>query len=168
MGNPRIKMATVRTHLTALPLILSCIALSGLQERAYADTTGASASLYQRLGGKQSIEVIVSEFVDMTMRDSRIRINSRSNQYMSHCDPKAVKARLSAIICEEVGGPCRATEAKAAMRKSMSSLDFSEADWRAMHEDFLAALSKYKVPQSDQTELDQILDHARQHSVNSD
>jgi len=161
-------MATVRTHLKALPLILSCLALSGLQAKAYADTASASATLYQRLGGKQSIEMIVGEFVDMTMRDSRIRINSRSNQYMSHCDPKTVKAQLSVIICEEAGGPCRASEAKVAMRKSMSALDFSEADWRAMHEDFLAALSKYKVSQTDQAELDQILDHARQHSVNSD
>lgn len=156
-------MTSARTYFKALPLVLSCFAFGGLQAKAYADT-----SLYQRLGGKQSIEMIVSEFVDMTMRDSRIRINSRSNQYMSHCDPKTVKARLSAIICEEVGGPCRAGEAKAEMRKSMSALDFSEADWKAMREDFLAALNKYKVAEPDQTTLDQILDRARQRSVSAD
>jgi hypothetical protein len=146
----------------AAPLMMICAALSGLQG-AY-----ASMSLYQRLGGKQPIEAIVGEFVDMTMKDTRLRINARSDKYMSQCDPKAMKARLSEILCEEAGGPCHATEAKAEMRKSMSALDFDESDWKEMREDFLATLTKYKVSQPDQTELDQILDHARQHSVSAD
>jgi hemoglobin len=156
-------MAGVRSCFKALPLFLYCTALGGLQSHAYADT-----SLYQRLGGKQPIETIVSEFVDITMKDARIRINARSNKYMSQCDPKVVKARLSAILCEETGGPCRAAEEKSEMRKSMSSLDFSESDWKAMHEDFLATLTKFRVSEPDQTELDSLLDHARQHSVSSD
>lgn len=156
-------MASVRISLRSSLMVLSCAFIGGLLGSARADI-----SLYQRLGGRQSINVIVSDFVDMTMKDARIRINHNSNEYMNHCDPKVIKARLSAIICEETGGPCHASEARAEMRKSMSALDFGESDWKAMREDFLAALNKFKVAPADQLELDQILDRARQHSVRSD
>jgi hemoglobin len=125
-------------------------------------------SLYQRLGGRQTIHAIVSDFVDITLRDSRIRKNARSNNYMKKCDAKAIKERLLTIVCEESGGPCKAASQRAAMNRSIASLDFTASDWDAMVDDFSAVLMKFHVGPGEQTELHDILSRARAQVVHED
>jgi hemoglobin len=121
----------------------------------------AGESLYERLGGRQTINAIVSDFVDMTLADTRVRMNSNANGYMKSCKSDKIKERLDQIVCEESGGPCEAAAAHAEMAKTMTQMALTPSDWDAMAADFSAALTKFKVPEPEQAELRQILERAR-------
>jgi truncated hemoglobin YjbI len=130
-----------------------------------AKTSCAEDTLYQRLGGRATIKTIVSDFVDMTRKDARIRMNSSCKVSMDSCKPEEVKNNLTMIVCQESGGPCDASQAKASMAKLVSKMELTEGEWAAMHDDFSAALIKFKLTQEEQFELHQILFKAHDKSV---
>jgi truncated hemoglobin YjbI len=122
-------------------------------------------TLYKRLGGRETIKAIVSDFVDMTRKDARIRMNTSCKISMDTCKPEEVKSNLTMIVCEESGGPCNALAAKAAMAKLVGKMEFTEGEWAAMRDDFSAALIKFKLDKEEQLELHQILFKAHDKSV---
>jgi hemoglobin len=140
--------------------LLLSLALFGAQNSSLADET-----LYQRLGGRETIKAIVSDFVDMTRKDARIRMNSSCKVSMDNCKPEEVKTNLTTIVCQESGGPCNALLAKVAMQKLVGKMEFTEGEWAAMRDDFSAALIKFKLTQEEQLELHQILFKAHDKSV---
>jgi hemoglobin len=123
------------------------LVFSGIMVGAAGATSARAVedSLYKRLGGRETIRAIVSDFVDMTRKDARIRMNTSCKISMDTCKPEEVKANLTTIVCQESGGPCNAATAKAAMAKLVSKMEFSEGEWSAMRDDFSAALILFKA-----------------------
>jgi hemoglobin len=140
--------------------LLVSFAFYGINSLHAADDT-----LYKRLGGRETIKAIVSDFVDMTRKDARIRMNTSCKVSMDNCKPEEVKSNLTTIVCEESGGPCNALVAKVAMQKLVGKMEFTEGEWAAMRDDFSAALIKFKLDKEEQLELHQILFKAHDKSV---
>lgn len=125
----------------ALGLIMSGVACSTVESQA----GKATASLYDRLGGKPAITAVLDEFVGNVAEDQRI--NSR----FATTDIPKLKGHLVDQVCGATGGPCTYTGRD--MKSTHAGMRISNADFTAMVEDLVAALDTFKVPQPEQKEL---------------
>jgi truncated hemoglobin YjbI len=107
-------------------------------------------TLYVRLGGKKAITAVVDEFVTNVAGDTRI------NKFFEKtvADPKraeALKGHLVDQICEASGGPCKYKGLD--MVTAHKGMNLSDADFGALVEDLVKALDKFKVGETEKTEL---------------
>jgi hemoglobin len=141
-----------RAASSAAPLLLvlmvsACGATSGEtkgETKAVVDPA-AGASLYDRLGGKPAITVVVDDFVGNVVSDDAIKTRFRDT------DAVAFKAKLVDQICEATGGPCKYTGKN--MKESHAGMKISDAEFTALVNDLKKALDKNKVGEREQTEL---------------
>lgn len=108
-------------------------------------TTAAERSLYERLGGKDSISAVVDDFVANVAADARI------NARFAKTDIPHLKQMLVDQICQATGGPCTYTGKN--MRDAHRGMNITEAEFNALVEDLTRSLDKFKVPQREKTEL---------------
>lgn len=105
----------------------------------------ATASLYERLGGKPAITAVVDEFVGNVAKDARI------NGRFATTDIPRLKGHLVDQVCAATGGPCIYTGRD--MKTTHVGMRISNADFTAMVEDLVSALNTFKVPGREQKEL---------------
>ncbi len=125
----------------AIGLFMSGVACSTVEP----PTGKATASLYDRLGGKPAITAVIDEFVGNVADDQRI------NGRFATTDIPKLKGHLVDQVCGVTGGPCTYTGRD--MKTTHAGMRISNADFTAMVEDLVAALDKFKVPQAEQKEL---------------
>ena len=106
---------------------------------------GTTVSLYDRLGQKPAITAVVDEFVGNVAKDDRI--NSR----FATTDIPRLKGHLVDQVCMATGGPCEYTGRD--MVTTHRGMRISNADFKALVEDLVAALQTFKVPEAEQKEL---------------
>ena len=114
------------------PILLAAVLLAAVATGALArDKAGKTKekSLYDRLGGKESIVAVVDDFVGRVAADTRI------NAYFSAtaADPErlaAFKGMLVDQICEAAGGPCKYTGKD--MKAAHAGMGISGADFDAL------------------------------------
>lgn len=107
--------------------------------------TAAGGSLYERLGGKPAITVVVDDFVGNVLADDLIKARFAAT------DGPAFKGKLVDQICEATGGPCKYTGKN--MKESHAGMKISDAEFTALVNDLKKALDKNKVGAREQTEL---------------
>jgi hemoglobin len=119
---------------------------SGGDSKTAADMKAASGgSLYDRLGGKAAITVVVDDFVGNVLTDDLIKARFAAT------DGPAFKGKLVDQICEATGGPCKYTGKT--MKESHAGMKISDAEFTALVNDLKKALDKNKVPAREQGEL---------------
>src|ERR1700757_4744712 len=141
----------MRVHNLLFPLV----ATLGFSHAWAADT------LYQRLGGRQGIQPLVSDFVDMVIRDPRIRMNADAKKFLDRANPADLKGLLYQSVCEAASGPCKASATNEALKKVVLAMDLAPSDWQGIDGDFSAALVKFKVAPADQKDLRGLMDRAK-------
>jgi len=104
-----------------------------------------SASLYDRLGKKPAITVVVDDFAANLLRDPAIK------DRFAATDAPSFKALLVDQICEATGGPCKYQGRT--MRDVHTGMRISEKEWVALVTDLKGALDKNRVPAREQGEL---------------
>ena len=115
---------------------------------AVADTSApatAQASLYDRLGGKEAITVVIDDFVANVAADKRI------NARFAKTDIPHLKQMLVEQVCQATGGPC--TYTGKSMRDAHKGMKIVEADFNALVEDLTQSLDKHNVGAQEKTEL---------------
>lgn len=105
----------------------------------------ATASLYDRLGGKPAITAVIDEFVGNVAKDQRI------NGRFATTDIPKLKGHLVDQVCGATGGPCTYTGRD--MKTTHAGMRITNADFTAMVEDLVTALNTLQVPQAEQKEL---------------
>ena len=105
----------------------------------------AEPSLYERLGGKSAIVLVVDDFVGNVAADKRI------NHFFANTDIPRLKMHLVNQICEATGGPCVYTGRD--MKSAHARFPITDADFNALVEDLVTSLDKFRVPQREQKEL---------------
>ena len=105
-------------------------------------------SLYQRLGGRHGIALVVDDFVAILVADDRV---SGRFTAMKPADVSRLKSHAGDQVCAATGGPCAylGRDMKAAHR----GMNITDAEWDATVEDLVRALDKNKVPEKDRNEL---------------
>jgi hemoglobin len=108
-------------------------------------TPATAGSLYDRLGKKPAITVVVDDFAANLLRDPVIK------ERFAVTDAPSFKALLVDQICEATGGPCKYKGRT--MRDAHTGMRISEKEWTALVGDLKKALDKNQVPSREQTEL---------------
>jgi hemoglobin len=106
--------------------------------------------LYERLGGKPAIEVVVDDLVARILADDRV------NRWFAHAasDPehaRAYKAKLADFICQGTGGPCKYGGAD--MLTAHQGKGVTAEAFNAVVSDLVATLEKFNVPEKEKGQL---------------
>lgn len=109
----------------------------------------ADDSLYQALGGKQNIIKFSADFVDIALKDDRIKAS------FADANIKRLKRLLAAQICALSGGPV--TYRGRSMKASHAKLGLRNGDFNAGVEDLQAAMDHAGVAFYTQNKLLAIL-----------
>ncbi|TKB34044.1 MAG: group 1 truncated hemoglobin [Nitrospira sp.] len=102
-------------------------------------------SLYERIGGKPVISVVVEQCVANVLADTRI------NGRFATADIRKLKGYLVDHLCLATGGPC--TYSGRAMKTAHAGMRVSTEDVRAFEEDLVKAMDMAKVPAQEKREL---------------
>ena len=105
-------------------------------------------SLYDRLGGRHPIAVVVDDFVANVVADNRINARFKA---LKPADVFRLKSYLADQICEATGGPCSYLGRD--MKASHKGMNITETEWNATVEALVKALDKHKVPEKEKGEL---------------
>lgn len=107
-----------------------------------------AASLYERLGGKPAIEVVIDKFLANVVADARI------NKFFAGLDGAAVaklRGHLVDQVCSATGGDCQYTGRS--MKESHTGMNLTDDHFTAIVEDLIAALDDAGVKPADKDEL---------------
>jgi hemoglobin len=127
----------------AVLLLTACASSSAPPETAVSGPT-----LYQRLGGRENIKLIVDDFVTTMAADPRV--NSRFKG-LDAARVAKLQTNLADQICDATGGPCAYLGQD--MKTVHKGMGITEAEWNATVEDLVKTLNKFKVGPKEQEEL---------------
>ena len=103
------------------------------------------ASLYERLGGMDSIAGVVEDFRDRVAKDDRI------NQKFAKTDLVRLRQMLIDQVCEAAGGPCKYTGRS--MKEAHAGMRVTSGEFDALVQDLVATLNHFKVGKTEQNEI---------------
>ena len=115
-------------------------------EPATSTAMSESLSLYDRLGRRDAIVLVVKDFVEQ-----RVAKDARINGMFANTDIPDLEAKLVDQICQATGGPCTYTGKD--MRTAHAGMNIKDADFTALVEDLKASLDHFKVGAREQNEL---------------
>jgi len=104
-----------------------------------------SRTLYNRLGGYDSILAVVDEAIKNIAADKRI------NKFFANANIPRLRRQLADQICVAAGGPCIYTGRD--MKSAHAGMGVRSSDFNALVQDLGKALNKFKVPAREQKEL---------------
>ena len=102
-------------------------------------------SLYERLGGYDSIIAVVDETIKNVVADRRI------NKFFGGANVPRLRRMLADQICVASGGPC--VYAGRDMKSAHAGMGVKSSHFNALVQDLGKALKKFKVPAREQREL---------------
>ena len=105
----------------------------------------AGKPLYERIGGKPVISVVVEQCVPNVLADTRI------NGRFATTDIRKLKGHLVDHLCMATGGPC--TYSGRDMKTTHVGMRISNGDVSAFVEDLVKAMDMAKVPVQEKGEL---------------
>ncbi|VVB87292.1 Bacterial-like globin [uncultured archaeon] len=105
-------------------------------------------SLYERLGGYNSIAAVVDDLIGRLVADKQL-----GRFFMGHCTDSKKKMRqlIVDMMCEATGGPCVYTGRD--MKTVHTGLNITESDWQVSVKLLTATLDKFKVPQKEREDV---------------
>lgn len=116
-------------------------------------------TLYERLGGVYSIAVVVDDFIDRIMADSRLNANPHVDEAHHRVSSQGFKYLVTEMVCWATGGPQQYTGRS--MHDSHHHLLITDQEWQAFMDDFQQTLNKFRVPVQEQDELKAIVESTR-------
>jgi hemoglobin len=116
-------------------------------------------SLYERLGGVYSIAVVVDDFIDRIMVDSRLNANPLVDEAHHRVTSQGFKYLVTEMVCWATGGPQKYSGKS--MSDSHAHLMITPQEWEAFLDDFKQTLDKFHVPQQEQDELKAIVESTK-------
>jgi hemoglobin len=126
--------------------ILVCVFL--FSTAAFANQHMEKASLYSRLGGYDAIAAVTDDFIGRLATDK-----SLGKFLAGHSEDSLKRIRQLVVdqICAATGGPC--VYIGRDMKTAHKGMGISKADWDAAVKHLTASLDKFKVGQTEKTEL---------------
>ena len=134
-----------------LTLVVALLAtLSIGASAAHAKTIGGQEkkSLYTRVGGYDALALVVDDFIVRLATDKRFE---RFFAGFSNDSKQRLRQHILDQFCKAAGGPC--VYLGRDMKTTHGGLGITEADWDAAAKHLVAAMDKYKVPQTEKDEL---------------
>jgi hemoglobin len=133
-------------------LLLVVVGFAGCASMRERPAESKMPSLYQRLGGREGIAVIVDEFVVNALADPRI---GPAFKALPPAKVGPLKSNISDFICDATGGPC--SYIGRTMKESHKGMNLAAADVEACNTALTKALDKRNVAVRDKEELMKIV-----------
>ncbi len=102
-------------------------------------------SLYQRLGGRQAIDAVVSDAIGNISADARI------NQRFAGIGGTQLNKNLVDLLCARSGGPCIYTGLD--MSAAHEGMNIRNDEFDALVQDMVKSLDRFKVPAREKGEV---------------
>jgi hemoglobin len=106
-------------------------------------------SLYQRLGGKEAINMVVKDLLANGMADARL------NPRLSKMDGARCERQLTDLLCQATGGPCKYNGRD--MKTAHTGAKVTETEWQAFAENLMKTFNRFNVPERERNDLLQML-----------
>ncbi len=108
----------------------------------------ANASLYERLGGYNTIVAVVDDLMRRMGRDQRL-----ARYFAGHGDDSRRRLRQLQVnmICEAAGGPCYYTGRD--MKTIHKGMGIDGVSWQTMISHLVGSLDSFKVDDAEQKEI---------------
>jgi hemoglobin len=106
-------------------------------------------SLYERLGGKEAINMVVKDLLANGMADARL------NPRMSKMDGAKCERQLTDLLCQATGGPCQYKGRD--MKTAHTGAKVTETEWQAFAENLMKTFDRFNVPARERNDLLQML-----------
>lgn len=113
-------------------------------------------SLYQRLGGSSKIAILMDDFVDRILSDSRFSANAHLKEASANVSRADLKYLLTEWTCSHAGGPQAYTGRT--MGESHRHLMITEDEWNAFMDDFARSLDQCQLREPERQELSALLE----------
>ena len=143
-----VRTAAAVLLILALATALAAPRFAGAQAPAAATPAPPPGTLYQRLGGYDSLAVITDDFVGRLTRDRTLA------RYFAGAGDEA-KGRMRQLmldqLCAASGGPCIYPGRD--MRSAHQGLGLREADWAVTIGHLNASLDRYKLGPKEKDEV---------------
>jgi len=105
--------------------------------------------LYQRLGGKEAINMVVKDLLANGMADARL------NPRLSKMDGARCERQLTDLLCQATGGPCKYNGRD--MKTAHTGAKVTETEWQAFAENLMKTFNRFNVPERERNDLLQML-----------
>ncbi|QJR28887.1 group I truncated hemoglobin [Limnobacter profundi] len=102
-------------------------------------------SLYEQLGGKESIRLMMDDFV------VRLKADPRIGDQFAATDAERLASQLTDQVCEATGGPCKYVGLD--MKSAHAGMTITKAHFNALVEVLQTSMNQYKVPFDVQLEV---------------
>lgn len=135
----------VRPGLALALLLLTLSPLAGCGPKT-GDVKPGGPSLYDKLGGREAIGAVVTDFVESVKVDERIK-----GKFAGTTDWEGLRTKLTDQICAAAGGPCTYTGKD--MKTAHAGMGITGEHFNALVEDLVGALEKFKVGHHEQEQL---------------
>lgn len=134
--------------ITPAVLLAASLAACGGPARAPEAPAAPATPLYDRLGKRDAIALVVKDFVEQ-----RVARDTRINGFFASADLPGLEMKLVEQICEVTGGPCKYTGLYKDMKTAHAGMAIKDADLAALVEDLKASLDQFHVGAAEQHEL---------------
>lgn len=147
---------TIIFALTVVPLMSVWTASSGLAgEKPKAE----SPSLYERLGGINSIAVLIDDVIERSYVDPVLHANPKIAAAHKRFPKPVYKYNATALACQVMGGPQKYTGRT--IKQAHQHLDITGKEWKALMKIFRDSMTSFKVPKKEQNEVIAILESTK-------
>lgn len=102
-------------------------------------------SLYEQLGGKESIRMVMDDFV------VRLKADPRIGDQFAATNADRLASQLTDQVCEATGGPCKYVGLD--MKAAHAGMTITKAHFNALVEVLQTSMNQYKVPFDVQLEV---------------
>ncbi|HWA07129.1 MAG TPA: group 1 truncated hemoglobin, partial [Ignavibacteria bacterium] len=136
--------------------IFAVLLMQSCSDDTTMNNTTTTQTLYTRLGGSTAIDTVVAVFIGNVAADNQINFffapvlaDSSGSRY------RLLRQNLSQQICMVTGGPCLYMGRD--MRTAHNGMSITTAQFNALVNDLVMAMTTLSVPQAEQNELLAIL-----------
>lgn len=137
-----------RLYVTCLLLVVLMTVSQASFARAQAEKDSKASSLYQRLGGYDTLAAVFDEV------GSRMASDPELEQFFKgHSTDTLLNQRQRALefLCHEMGGPCAYTGRP--LKRAHGGLGINESQWKAFLKHLTATLEHQKVAEKEKGEM---------------
>jgi hemoglobin len=132
-------------------LLLGFAIAGGASRETFAapqQASGATDTLYKRLGGYDTLAAVTDDLITRLAADPQL---SKFFVGLNDESKKRVRQHFIDFLCANTGGPCLYLGQD--MKAAHKGLRITEGEWKASVTDLTATLDKFKVPDKEKSEV---------------
>jgi hemoglobin len=135
----------------ALVVSLSGCAARTAQQPAEQKPAATGPSLYERVGGINTIALLADDLIDRSYVDPVLNANPRIAEAHRRFPRPTYKYQATNLACMAWGGPCKYTGRSP--REAHQHLQITETEWQAMMKLLHDSMDRFQVPPKEQSEI---------------